>query len=61
MYVTGVICRVVTPKDKERYPRPLTKQNAQGPGLHVGHVGFVTPKDKEKLQQAPSQRDKRKT
>ena len=23
--MTGVICRVVTPKDKERYPSPLTK------------------------------------
>ena len=24
--MTGVICRVVTPKDKERYPSPLTRK-----------------------------------
>ena len=24
--MTGVICRIVTPKDKERYPSPFTKQ-----------------------------------
>ena len=31
-----VICRVVTPKDKERNPSLLTKQNVQGLGLYVG-------------------------
>ena len=31
-----VICRVVTPKDKEGNPSFLTKQNVQGLGLYVG-------------------------
>ena len=26
--MAGVICRVVTPKDNERYPSPLTRQDS---------------------------------
>lgn len=44
---------VVPPKDKERYPRLLTKQNAQGPGRHVGLSHFKTMKE----IQVPLQRD----
>ena len=44
--VTGVICRVVTPKDKERYPSSYkTKCTKTGIMCRV-----VTPKDKERNQ-----------
>ena len=41
---TGVICRVITPKDKERYPSPLTKQIAQGLELYIGLSHLKTRK-----------------
>ena len=34
--ITGVICRIITPKGKERYLSHLTKQNAQGLRLCAG-------------------------
>ena len=49
--ITGVICRVVTPKNKERYPNPLTKQT----GLHARLSYLKTRKD----FQAPLERDMR--
>ena len=42
--VNGVICRVITPKDKERYPSPLTKQNAHRLGVDVGSSHLKTRK-----------------
>ena len=43
--ITGVMCKVVTPRDKERYPSPLTKQNAKGLGLYVGLSHLKTTKE----------------
>ena len=54
--ITGVIYRLVTTKDKERYPNPLTKQNAQGLGSYVGLSLLKTRKEIH----APLQRDTRK-
>ena len=45
--VTGVMCMVVTPKDKERHPRPLTKQNAKQMTIEVT-CRVVTSKDKKR-------------
>ena len=47
--ITGVICRVITPKDKERYPCPLTGQKLNilqdKLGLHVGLPHLKINKD----------------
>ena len=54
--LTGVICRFVTPKDKEKYPSPLTKQNANRLELYVGSLHLKTRKE----IQAPLQSAMRK-
>ena len=41
------MCMVVTPKDKERHPRPLTKQNAKQMTIEVT-CRVVTSKDKKR-------------
>ena len=53
--VTGIICRALTPKDKERYSSTLTKQNARGLGLYVELSHLKTRKE----IQATLQRDMR--
>ena len=50
--VTGVICRVVTPKDKERYSSLLTKQNTHELGLYVGLSHLQARKEIQVLLQS---------
>ena len=56
---TGVICRVVTPKDKERYPSPLTKQKENS--QMTGDISrSVTPKDRgRKKKKKQTQHDEK--